>query len=334
MSRIGKNYSYLKQREESIDVAHQQANEVNTLVSEIINFNYKATAQQASDLLLWTLCLDESIENSALTVDIMLKRINFFDDLEKKGEVLINWAVLKLEGFDKDFLKRLNVGDIRIISEERIEIGDESITVSQVLIDWDEKFVAIQVPEFLKWRKLSDTYIWELLVRNYSDDWLLPSFLDEPIKEEYIILWKSNAKFPTWKVIANVDIYNPNESLDWVRLGAEKGLNTTNLGYNIILLEILKTLYWEEDFYEFERDARIEDWLVELAREKFWLYYVVESSNYSIINEWKNRFSDVWICGLWGDKGNAYFSSLLNEVRVRKLEEGIRNRYHSFRYSI
>ena len=94
-------------------------------------------------------------ENMNLTWFIVSRRSELLDQYKNNGTVDVNWATLevKLSESDKNWVNALNPNDIEIKSEKNIIVSWENLSVSEVLIN-GISFMAIQVPEFLKWKKI------------------------------------------------------------------------------------------------------------------------------------------------------------------------------------
>ena len=184
-------------------------------------------------------------ENMNLTEFITSRRQSFLDEYKNNWTINANWSdfPVNLNDSDKREVEQLDSNDISISSERTITINSENITVSEVLINWTE-FMAIQVPNFLKWKRLKETYIWEQLAENSN---LPDSFLNETIDLPYIIYGKTNVKDSSWNNKVNISSYNPSADTDAVRESLKKWFNTTNIVYETILWELIKE---HEDLWE------------------------------------------------------------------------------------
>ena len=236
-------------------------------------------------------------ENMSLTWFITSRRLALLDQYKNDGTVDVNWATLEvnLSESDKNWVNTLNPDDIEIKSEKNIIVSWEKLSVSEVLIN-GISFMAIQVPEFLKWKKLRETYIWEQLAKN-SDLW--EDFLDQEINNDYIIYWKTYIKDNNWDNVINISSYNTSSDTDAVRECMKLWFNTSNIVYEAILWELIKKYLWDEYVsFEWVKADKDESWyeklhpLIEKVEEEFWIDYWIKTDNFS--SQWY-MFRDYWV---------------------------------------
>jgi hypothetical protein len=153
-------------------------------------------------------------------------------------------------------------------------------------------FIAIQVPRFLKGKRLRDTYIWKQLADN-SD--LPPDYLDQEIDNDYIVYWKTNAKDSIGNNIVNISSYNTGAKTDAVRECMKLGFNTSNIVYEAILWELIKSHddLWEDYVnYLWCQADKDEDWHEEKIKHLddiewvFWINFNNYASNGYVVRDY------------------------------------------------
>ena len=233
-------------------------------------------------------------ENMNLTEFITSRRQGFLDEYKNNWTINANWSdfPVELSDSDKREVGQLDSNDIKIVSEKTVTINLEGITVSEVIINWTE-FIAIQVPNFLKWKRLKETYIWKQLADNSN---LPDSFLNQTIDMPYIIYGKTNVKDSSWNNKVNISSYNPNSNTDAVRESLKKWFNTTNIVYETILWELIKEHddLWEECvnflWIKADKDEKDDDgnfWyeklhpLIEKVEDVFLIDFWIKTQNFS-----------------------------------------------------
>ena len=245
--------------------------------------------QDVMDLIkdLWWDWLDKyNTLNMSLTWFIVSRRSALLDQYKNYGTVDVNWATLEvnLSESDKNWVNTLNPDDIEIKSEKNIIVSWENLSVSEVLIN-GISFMAIQVPEFLKWKKLRETYIWEQLAKN-SDLW--EDFLDQEINNDYIVYWKTNKKDESGDNV-KISSYSIYEDTDAVRECMKLWFNTSNIVYEAILWELIKSHddLWEDYVNYLWKKADIyEDWHEEKIKhldDIEWVFWI-NFNNYGYEN--------------------------------------------------
>lgn len=255
----------------------------------------------------WNLGVTDSSEvaweNANLLQFISSRRRSLLEEYKSKWTVSINWANLSvsLDERDKQTVNSINPDDVNIINSKHINISWESIEVSELMIN-NTAFVAIQVPRFLKGKRLRDTYIWKQLADN-SD--LPPDYLDQKIDNDYMIYWKTNAKDSAGNNIVNISSYNTWAKTDAVRECMKLWFNTSNIVYEVILWELIKERFWE-DYVNFlwtkaDKDEKKDDntfWYTEThpkirqIESEFWIDFGITSDNFT--SSWY-VFRDYWV---------------------------------------
>ena len=233
-------------------------------------------------------------ENMNLTEFITLRRQSFLDEYKNNWTINVNWSdfPVELSDSDKREVGQLDSNDIKRVSEKNVTINSEGITVTEVIINWTD-FIAIQVPNFLKWKRLKETYIWKQLAEN-SD--LPDSFLNQTIDMPYIIYGKTNMKNGAWYNIEHISSYSPSYDTDAVRESLKKWFNTTNIVYEAILWELIieHDDLWEECvnflWIKADKDEKDDDGnfsyeklhpLIEKVENVFWIDFWIKTQNFS-----------------------------------------------------
>lgn len=272
--------------------------------------------------------VDVVSENMYLTKYIISRRQNLLDEYKKYWTINVNWFdfPVKLSYSDKRKVEQLNSNDIKIVSEKTVTINSEGITVTEVIINWTE-FIAIQVPNFLKWKRLKETYIWKQLANNSN----LPSdFLDQTLDMPYIIYGKTNAKDSSWNNKVNIPSYNPSSDTDAVRESLKKWFNTTNIVYEAILWELIKEHddLWEDYLnYESHKANKDQDWHEEKIRhleeieEVFGIVFNNHADNWKIMwDYWVYTDKDWYIQGFF--RGDYSYSGAMGGAVSLELDLG------------
>jgi hypothetical protein len=109
-----------------------------------------------------------------------------------------------------------------------------------VIIDlWN--YLAVQVPESLKWQKRANTHIWTQMSNYKNVYWSVwEGFLDETIDKNFVIWAKENIKDEEGNIMVNTT------SKDFLKKALQEWQTLISIEDVIILAEITKLALWEE----------------------------------------------------------------------------------------